>query len=859
MDLKAIVSAEQKKRKQKTTSSYQSVGEASAYQREPSKSFDIFSNYGGADNHVPDSPSLSDTNSICSSISDVDEFDPAPIILNATAYICHHMQPRFFCDKEPLSMDAVSPDLRLYEKDLKRLARDGSWPSWKIDSVKRGGDLIKFGANDASPLSSLDQQPRQPHDEHPKILQLPRYLHIESLDWKFASDTYKAFVLLEMVSNRPPECAIWEDKENGFCLNSTKWLSADRRGKSLYVYNVPKSIDGRYWEVWPNRLNEDSKRCATEIIAVLKPSVSRMPFRSLKASKPCCGHSRPACDGADGGADYYDEMEVNFPIIPKNLKRKAFSMGFAEGPLVKRNRRFGPPTQQKMPGLLSTVPSLDIPSTSKTKSRAKSAPAPLWECEYCKYKYGHCYVARDRMQCPAPGSSKQEGNWNGEPMGRWPKEPVKKAPPRPIFWNTTEKDSKGNEEFNTSSGTYLLKLKGKEPIIQESTVTTGNFGAVPCKRIMLDTEYDPEGDYETNTVPQTYLLRSEELKPIVEESLITIERAKGESEKVEEDYDDKMDIDSGYCSNDSLLDSQSMDTDSEGDHRSSRDILPNTETVYLNDSTDDEMIDEIDEETDDEADYLTDDEMDYVMDSDVIQEARAVGSDAEHLDTDMAGMDDDLDSLSDYTDTSSCARRVFHCDGASDESQWPAWLLKHRDWSEEDAMKLPVFDRSDGEGIRVIYVTRDPKTGEPAPLVDYVREEDERYLFVQETIERGRESGSTADSLTVDCPQLSQKELRERLHLAYDNLRERLAFIAREGGGGGKGPKSRISPPPKDPKMKLATLVVGPSGPIPLDGAGDDEATSNFGGDEVPDLGSLPGCLLDTPVPYINYGTLAPG
>ncbi|KAF3288753.1 hypothetical protein TWF970_005809 [Orbilia oligospora] len=101
--------------------------------------------------------------------------------------------------------------------------------------------------------------------------------------------------------------------------------------------------------------------------------------------------------------------------------------------------------------------------------------------------------------------------------------------------------------------------------------------------------------------------------------------------------------------------------------------------------------------------------------------------------------------------------------------------------TEDREERFPVFERSSGVGIRVIYITRDPVSRQRIVLVDHIQEEDERYRYVRDRLARSKREGVSVDSLTIDCPSITEMDLRARLHLAYDHLEERLKFLIREG------------------------------------------------------------------------------
>ncbi|KAK6532644.1 hypothetical protein TWF281_006825 [Arthrobotrys megalospora] len=146
-------------------------------------------------------------------------------------------------------------------------------------------------------------------------------------------------------------------------------------------------------------------------------------------------------------------------------------------------------------------------------------------------------------------------------------------------------------------------------------------------------------------------------------------------------------------------------------------------------------------------------------------------------------------------------------DGTGDEKPHTS-PSKSQEITEEDINDLPVFERSARIGIRVIYITRDPNTGDRIPLVDYVQEEDERYRYVRDELARGRENRSIVDSVSIDCPRIKQNDLKARLHLAYDNLEERLNFLIREGK---LDPQTYTGQPPDTPNTnnkKPVSLLI---------------------------------------------------
>ncbi|KAK6538503.1 hypothetical protein TWF694_010085 [Orbilia ellipsospora] len=420
-----------------------------------------------------------DSNTECSLISDDDIFDPTRTIMTATRYVQHHIGMCFFRSKASLPASATTADVTLEEPEIDNLANQNGWPAWKTASVKHEGTMFELGGNKRLPLSLILPYPRRRRDSEVKKGN-PEYFYTYIEGWKKDSIINNALILVEMIPGEPPECAVWEDGQEGALLNGTKWLSVVEHGKPLYIYDKAQIFKTHVARVWPNSIYPESKRCAKDFVLVLKHSNSEIS-----------GQTEKSCD-----KDFF----VN---------------------------HFG------------------------GKSKGQND-------------------ARD-------------------------------------FLRDTLRDSN---------------------------------------------RYKPELSY----------------------------------------------------------------------------------------------------------------------------------------------------------------------DGASDESKWPSWLPKYQDWSEEDASKLLAFERSNGEGIRVIYVTRDPKTNERVPLVDYVREEDERYPFVQDMIEKGNEGGNAADSLTVDCPQVGLRELRDRLNMAYDHMEERLAYLEGQEEMVPKKTKQLAEKPTRCPSDKLATLLVGPKGPIPLDG-----------------------------------------
>ncbi|KAF3904215.1 hypothetical protein ABW21_db0204054 [Orbilia brochopaga] len=186
----------------------------------------------------------------------------------------------------------------------------------------------------------------------------------------------------------------------------------------------------------------------------------------------------------------------------------------------------------------------------------------------------------------------------------------------------------------------------------------------------------------------------------------------------------------------------------------------------------------------------------------------------------------------------------IQCDGAADEAKWPSWINDGSGVCEEDIENAPVFERSNGEGIRVVYITKDPGTGRRVPIVDFVGEHDERYNPVKEMVEQGRCNGSTADNLTVDCPQVNERELRARLALAYDNMEAKLSLLKRQEKTS-EGNTTKESAKWKGNKSSgLSTVLLGAKGPIPLDDSGDDVFINVDC--EIPEHANLPhGCSTD--------------
>ncbi|KAF3902912.1 hypothetical protein AA313_de0209428 [Arthrobotrys entomopaga] len=425
---------------------------------------------------------IADWSTECSSISDDYVFDAARTIMTATRYVQHHIGTSFFDNQTSLPPNAKTPEVTLEEAEINHLATENGWPAWKTASIKHQSTMFELGGNNRLPLSLILAHPRRRRDSEVKR-ENPEYFYTYVEGWKKDSINNNVLILVEMVSGEPPECAVWEDGQEGTLLNGTKWLSVGKHGKPLYAYDKAQIFKTHVARVWPNTIYPESKRCAKDFILVLKRS-------------------------------------------------------------------------------------------------------------------------------------------NAEVSGR-----TEKSHPK---------------------GCFVSHFDG----VQENLTDTEHF---PKDTLVGSKHYRPQPTY----------------------------------------------------------------------------------------------------------------------------------------------------------------------DGASDQSKWPSWLSKYQDWSEEDASKLPVFERSNGEGIRVIYVTRDPSTKEPIPLVDYVQEEDERYPFVRDMIEKGSEGGTPADSLTVDCPQVGQEELRDRLNMAYDHLEERVAYLEGEGEIIPKRARPSAAKPTRDPSDRLATLLVGPKGPIPLDGAAD--------------------------------------
>ncbi|KAK6336097.1 hypothetical protein TWF696_001665 [Orbilia brochopaga] len=180
------------------------------------------------------------------------------------------------------------------------------------------------------------------------------------------------------------------------------------------------------------------------------------------------------------------------------------------------------------------------------------------------------------------------------------------------------------------------------------------------------------------------------------------------------------------------------------------------------------------------------------------------------------GGPDEVDSIF------SGSRNQLPCDGATDPSKWPSWINDDSDVCEDDIENAPIFERSNGEGIRVVYIRKDPKTGKRTPIVDFVCEHDERYELVRDLIDQGRGTNSTVDNLTVDCPQVSEQELRVRLAIAYNNLDAKMDSLKAEGKFLQRKPAKRGTKWNKDNKGNLLTVVLGAQGPIPLDGPNDD-------------------------------------
>ncbi|KAK6335747.1 hypothetical protein TWF730_003125 [Orbilia blumenaviensis] len=181
--------------------------------------------------------------------------------------------------------------------------------------------------------------------------------------------------------------------------------------------------------------------------------------------------------------------------------------------------------------------------------------------------------------------------------------------------------------------------------------------------------------------------------------------------------------------------------------------------------------------------------------------------------------------------------RFTNYDGPDDEKSLKSRQLFSSSTKipEEDIRKLPVFERSQYTGIRVIYAARDPDTNDRVYLVDHVQEEDERYRYARDTLARSREEGLDVDSIMIDCPTVKLGDLKARLHLAYDNLQQRMDFLIREG---------KFNPPAATPNTKAkkpTSLRVGSS-----DGL--------HGGFDGPSNGKAPFEPETTHIPTIHGG-----
>ncbi|KAF3198048.1 hypothetical protein TWF679_002407 [Orbilia oligospora] len=157
-----------------------------------------------------------------------------------------------------------------------------------------------------------------------------------------------------------------------------------------------------------------------------------------------------------------------------------------------------------------------------------------------------------------------------------------------------------------------------------------------------------------------------------------------------------------------------------------------------------------------------------------------VGADGQHNQNPDVDVDDfsceDFRSPAEMAE--SIGRQSYGFDASYDDDDDVSIATENTEDREE---RFPVFERSSGVGIRVIYITRDPVSRQRIVLVDHVQEEDERYRYVRDRLARSKREGVFVDSLTIDCPSITEMDLRARLHLAYDHLEERLNFLIREG------------------------------------------------------------------------------
>ncbi|KAK6504464.1 hypothetical protein TWF506_002659 [Arthrobotrys conoides] len=126
-------------------------------------------------------------------------------------------------------------------------------------------------------------------------------------------------------------------------------------------------------------------------------------------------------------------------------------------------------------------------------------------------------------------------------------------------------------------------------------------------------------------------------------------------------------------------------------------------------------------------------------------------------------------------------RQNYGYDATYDDDDNISIATENTEDREDAEGRFPVFERSTGVGVRVIYITRDPVSRQRIVLVDHVQEEDERYRYVRDRLARSKSEGISVDSLTIDCPSITETDLRARLHLAYDHLEERLKFLIQEG------------------------------------------------------------------------------
>ncbi|EPS38665.1 hypothetical protein H072_7581 [Dactylellina haptotyla CBS 200.50] len=221
----------------------------------------------------------SEESSECSSISDIEEFDPVPVLMGATVYPAYHIQPKLFCKQEELRSGAKKRELEWDERDLRLL----NLTKWKLQSIRDGGEeIVRFEGDSVV----VPQVPKVPGSKPYSLPSWHRPRFGESLDatrndpsafypdlkgWKKQAVENDCFILLEITPGYPPQCAIWEDVGNIRGINTTDWLSANA-DNSIYSYDIIQSSKKGLGVLWPNQVCRDSIRCVRQFILVSQPN-----------------------------------------------------------------------------------------------------------------------------------------------------------------------------------------------------------------------------------------------------------------------------------------------------------------------------------------------------------------------------------------------------------------------------------------------------------------------------------------------------------------------------------------------------------------------------------------------------------